>query len=672
VKIDIRHIIFLITIALLWLPGMSVHAQMNTDRITAIGRNALYFDDYVLSMQYFNQVIRLKPHLSEPYLLRAIAKINLQDYQGALRDCNSAIERNPFQPGAYYTRGYVLAQMNRLDEAEQDFTEALRFSPENKTYLILRADIRSRNRKYALAMEDIDYLLRKEPKAPSLLFEKGVICMAMEDTLGALHQFEQTTQYDSQNPSNWSALGLVHLMLEDDNEALADLTRSINLGSKWAGDYINRGIIFYRKHNYRGAMSDYDKAVSLAPRDAQCYYNRGILRQELGDWNRALDDFNQAIYLDPERTEMYYQRGTVLLQLRQWKDAASDFQHLIDSYPYFLPAYYLAAQAKTALGEGKAAFEYRKRAMEMEEKKKDPAIQAALAADSVPNTDVHLAQSQPQKKDRRKEFSSATAQNRADEVQDNTYSSDTRGSVQKRYTDVVNEGNIMLSYYAQNNSLRRTNYFHYMVEQINSQNLLPARLQFTPQELALSAEMVSQHFEQISLLSQQIEHAELHNNPMAHLYFARAMEFALVQDYISAIEDITRAIIMQSDMHILYFCRANWRYKQLRINQSIGNEINTLEYEMILRDYDYLILHCPDFAFAPYNKANLLCEQREYQAALPYYTQAIAIDPDFAEAYFNRGLTRIYLDQVDDGIRDLSRAGELGIYQAYNLITRFQ
>ena len=41
-------------------------AQLNTDRITAIGRNALYFEDYVLSIQYFNQVIRLKPYLSEP------------------------------------------------------------------------------------------------------------------------------------------------------------------------------------------------------------------------------------------------------------------------------------------------------------------------------------------------------------------------------------------------------------------------------------------------------------------------------------------------------------------------------------------------------------------------------------------------------------------------------
>ena len=55
-----------------------------------------------------------------------------------------------------------------------------------------------------------------------------------------------------------------------------------------------------------------------------------------------------------------------------------------------------------------------------------------------------------------------------------------------------------------------------------------------------------------------------------------------------------------------------------------------------------------------------------------HYTQAIAVDADFAEAYFNRGLTYIYTDLPEQGLADLSKAGELGIYQAYNLITRFQ
>ena len=92
----------------------------------------------------------------------------------------------------------------------------------------------------------------------------------------------------------------------------------------------------------------------------------------------------------------------------------------------------------------------------------------------------------------------------------------------------------------------------------------------------------------------------------------------------------------------------------------------------MLRDYDQVIRLQPDFSFAYYNKANILCTQRNWQAAIDNYTRAIEVDNDFAEAFFNRGLTYIYIDEVEQGLADLSRAGELGIYQAYNLITRFQ
>ena len=34
--------------------SVSAHSQINTDKVLRFGRNALYFEDYVLSIQYFN------------------------------------------------------------------------------------------------------------------------------------------------------------------------------------------------------------------------------------------------------------------------------------------------------------------------------------------------------------------------------------------------------------------------------------------------------------------------------------------------------------------------------------------------------------------------------------------------------------------------------------------
>ena len=81
-----------------YLCSVSVWAQINTDRVLAIGRNALYFEDYVLSIQYFNQVIRSKPWLAEPYFFRAVAKISLDDFKGALASNGILFWLRPIMP----------------------------------------------------------------------------------------------------------------------------------------------------------------------------------------------------------------------------------------------------------------------------------------------------------------------------------------------------------------------------------------------------------------------------------------------------------------------------------------------------------------------------------------------------------------------------------------------
>ena len=41
------------------------------------------------------------------------------------------------------------------------------------------------------------------------------------------------------------------------------------------------------------------------------------------------------------------------------------------------------------------------------------------------------------------------------------------------------------------------------------------------------------------------------------------------------------------------------------------------------------------------------------------------------DAYFNRGLVLIYLKDREKGCIDLSRAGELGVQEAYSVINKY-
>ena len=75
-------------------------------------------------------------------------------------------------------------------------------------------------------------------------------------------------------------------------------------------------------------------------------------------------------------------------------------------------------------------------------------------------------------------------------------------------------------------------------------------------------------------------------------------------------------------------------------------------------------------AVAYFNKGNVLFEMEDYALARLAYDKAIELKPDFGEAYYNRGYLELKAGDQNRGLADLSKAGELGIIPAYNLIKR--
>ena len=72
-----------------------------------------------------------------------------------------------------------------------------------------------------------------------------------------------------------------------------------------------------------------------------------------------------------------------------------------------------------------------------------------------------------------------------------------------------------------------------------------------------------------------------------------------------------------------------------------------------------------------YNMGNIHLQMQEFNKAVDDYTKAIQYDHNLAEAYYNRALTLLYLDKKSQAIKDLSKAGELGIQEAYVVLKRF-
>jgi len=663
----------------------TVFGQWNTDRILTIGRNALYFEDYVLSIQYFNQVIKIKPYMAEPYMYRAMAKIQLGDDKGAELDATEALERNPFLPEAYYIRGFARRKAGNYQEAVKDFTTAYDFSPNSLNLLLNRMDTYVRLEKYEEAMNDLHVYTKQSPKNKQLLYEKGVIQLLMKDTLGAQKSFEEYTRADSTNSQAWSALALFKLQKDSIEGAYHDYSRAIKLKSTNPGDYINRGIINVRRKNFREALKDYDKAIALDKTNTLAYYNRGLLRANLGDNNNALADLEKVVSSDTTQMEAYYRKAVIQNSLKMYKKSIADFTKIIQKHPTFLPAYWGLAEAYDGLKNKTESFRYRQMAYNIE-KNKD-AIQKKKKEELV--ADNKIDQSKPKTGTSKKSeaFNRYVTQNIDDSQSDSKYGDTKRGNIQNKFADLINERNFVLTYYAKPDELRRTNLYHAAVEDYNKLKKLSSPLKITNVEIPLTSSLVNMHFEAINSISNRLEG----NRSDIDLLYNRSMEFAMVQDFNSAVEDLNVVLSLNPSFTLAYFSRANVRYKLVEYNKSLIEETTDFkidadserakktaletkykfEVEMIMRDLDKVIEQQPSFAFAYFNKANIVCAQKDFTAGISYYTTAIQKDPEFAEAYFNRGLTYLFIGNDVKGIADLSKAGELGIYQAYNLIQRF-
>jgi tetratricopeptide (TPR) repeat protein len=69
--------------------------------------------------------------------------------------------------------------------------------------------------------------------------------------------------------------------------------------------------------------------------------------------------------------------------------------------------------------------------------------------------------------------------------------------------------------------------------------------------------------------------------------------------------------------------------------------------------------------------ANVKLSLKKYQRAIDDYSMAIKLQPNLAEAYYNRALTLLYVNEPKLACKDLSKAGELGLSEAYNVIKRY-
>lgn len=637
-------------------------AQVNAEQVLAIGRNVLSMDDYMLSIQYFNQAIKAKPYLSDPYFYRALAKLNLEDYKGAEEDCTLAIERNKFKTESYKLRGFARQNMGKFAEAIADYNVGLAHNPQEKYFLYYKSLAQIDLKDYNGADTTFETLLRIYPNFEGGYTARGRLRSLQGDTIRAIEDLDHAISISRTELQPYLLRAEIESKQKRWEAALADMDETIKLKPHEEDLYINRAFVRYNLDDFFGAMADYNYALELNPYHAGALFNRALLRYEVKDLDRSATDFESVLKMEPENFHALYNLGLVNLERNKNKEALSCFDKIMKRYPRFYPVYYARGEAYRNLGNMRAAMTSVHQADELvkgyvknpEKNPLDrPAIVQGTSNDGTPSDNEDEDSDDVMNRFNQLVTVGSSSQDQL------SYNDRIKGRVQDRDIAANLEPEYVISFIDSPTSLKSTSNYFKEIEEFNRNGYLAERLY-------LSAGMAQPEgesgYNNIFRIADRYEQISAAGRARPADWLALGVARTMLKDYDAAILALDKAIESSPDFAIAYMARAYAR--------SQNNDSHALT--LVIADYDRA-LHCnPRLVYAWHNKGNLYYEIGDYTSALECYTKALELDSELGAVYFNRGLTYLRMGNKRAAFSDLSRAGELGVLPSYNLLKRMK
>ncbi|MDC1105801.1 tetratricopeptide repeat protein [Prolixibacteraceae bacterium] len=662
-----RKSIAFVALLIILLVSSNSFAQFNTQQYFYHGRSKLHFQNYVGSIKDFNIVIRLEPNNYEAFFFRAIAKQYLEDYYGAKQDLDKAIEIKPFYPLAYMQRGMVNHSLKNYEIALDDYNKAMELDVNNY----------------------------------SIFNNKGITHMALKNYKDAIKDYTHALKLNNRAINTYLNRSIAYQIVDSLDLAIEDCTSAIKIRPHYDHAYLIRGRIKLEKDDFAGAIKDLNEAIRLKPRSANAFFVRGLAKQQLGEFNGAIMDYNMAIQLDPNLASAYLNRG-IIKQQRNEYDAERDIQIASALDPRIAklqhqlkeeekrranPWYYAISQKakkknQQKLNKNSASNVGTTTSTNAEEEQKSD----ALKEEEIDPKNMNVAQKLEKGKLRRQADRIGSQPPLI--VGDNgkvtlTTKQPTEGLVQNINVIIELSPNFDFTYFEKNHlDYSMMQYFSVEVDELNEKNQQNPFLALTNhvQTSVLRYDEMQKYKEHIALFDALVA---TNQNPEL-FYLDRAILKNLSFEFESAQLDFGKAKEYAPHDILVYFGAANNQVdmadylrsifktqKNILINPIEEDESNYSNYHHAIDGYEKVLDMNPKFHFAWFNLANTYIKLEDYQKAITKYDQAIKVYPAFAEAYFNRGLTKIFLKDIEGGALDLSKAGELGMIQAYNIIKRY-
>lgn len=650
-----KYIIKTVTaLCLLFLCTLTSKAQWDKDVLEFRGKLALQDGKYAQAIEQFNILAKLDTNAHWTYFYRGIAKFNLGDIRGAKKDFDHSLRINPVFTNAYHYRAITESRMGDYEQALDDLEKAISLRPGNTGLYFSRGVTYFLSQRFEEAIEDFDTYITFEKTDPSAFLNRGASYLFMGDTLRALNDYNKAIKLDRFDAEGYIRRARLYAQQQKYELAIEDMNKAIDLEQDNSFAYFNRALMYFECKDYKNAMADMNKVLDLEPGNALTLYNRSLIKMQLGDFEGALDDMDRVLNINPNNVLAYFNRAACFIELGRLRSALQDYDRAIELYPDFAKAYQNRAYVENELGMKKQS----KKDYETAQKKireYNAGKQGGVLADTTRKFNSLLALDAEFAK---KDFDNELLQNRDVNI---------RLKPLYRFSFAQNVDDTKQAF--------STDYEHEAVSLMLKGNIIPLQIS-EKNEITANSQ---------SLFGYSSERADIH--------FLKGIKAVQDKQYNAALNEYNSAVDMAKGKEKAFYLmnRAVLKAEMTDFIASLESNVQTLSMDdqgaaktrvsdRVEKTYDYSeaiedLLEAEriegDVAYIHFNLANLYTLSSQMVKALEYYEKAISEYPMMGEAFFNRALVLIFIKDTEKGCIDLSRAGELGIKDAYSVIKKY-
>lgn len=666
-------------IGILLLTAQVCCAQYDKDVFSFRGRAALQDGKYAKAIENFNIVARLDTADYWNFFFRGIAKYNLGDIRGAQQDFDTSVRLDPVFTNGYHYRAITRSRFGKYDEALADLERAIALRPGFIGLYFSRGVTYFLAQRFEDAVGDFDRYIRKEPKDPAAYLNRGASYLFLGDTTKAFADYNKAIKLDRFEPEAYVRRGRLYASQGRYEDAIGDMDRAIALDTTNTFAYFNRAIMHYEGHDYNAAMRDLNRVLADEPGNALTLYNRSLIYAQVGDYESALGDMDRVININPKNVLAYYNRASYFIEMGRWEDALEDYDRAIELYPDFAKAYMNRSYVKNMLGrmrESKADWQTAQR--KVAEYRAKNAEAAGSFADTTQKYSALLALDADFAK---KDFDNELLQHRDVDIRLKPLYKFRLAAQREGIAYALGNRyeNPLMARFVRESAvpmiIANTDSIPGFVPSGRLETILKGDSAYGAGRSTLPESEISfikglyelqnkQYTQALHYFDQAVDQApdDVSRERYAAFYRAfysmnRGVLRAEMIDFIASIQNNVQTLTMDDKGTI-----------RARVSDQVSH---TYDYSDAIADMETAAALVPDFPYFYFNLGNLYCLSSQLVRAIESYDKALQAWPQMGDAYFNRGLVLIYLKDKEKGCIDLSKAGELGVGDAYGVISKY-